>query len=182
MRLGQLTSRASTDIHFHRGNVLGNGSDGSTPSIDSILQPYYSEADSSPADQTNGCDLLISNPPYISPHEFGNGTTARSVRLFEPKLALVPPSLVTGEESDRPEDIFYYHILALSFKLRAKVTVLECGDMGQAKRIVSLHDTLASRELGQFRAEIWPSSERDLTENGFHATDGSRAVIIRRLS
>jgi methylase of polypeptide subunit release factors len=181
LQLGQLTSRASTDIHFHRGNVLGNGSDDSITSIDSILQPYYLEPGSSLADQTDGCHLLISNPPYISRSEFGNGTTARSVRLFEPKMALVPPSLVTGDEPDRPEDIFYHRILALAFKLRAKITVLECGDIVQAKRVVALYETLASRESGQFSAEVWPSCERDLLENGFHATDGSRGVIIRRL-
>ncbi|KAJ5985128.1 hypothetical protein N7499_008594 [Penicillium canescens] len=181
LQLGQLTSRASTDIHFHRSNVLGNGSDDSILSIDSILQPYYLESGSSLADQSGGCDLLISNPPYISQSEFGNGTTARSVRLFEPKMALVPPSLVTGDEPGRPEDIFYHRILALAFKLRAKITVLECGDILQAKRVVALYETLASRESGQFSAEVWPSCEHDLLENGFHATDGSRGVIIRRL-
>ena len=181
LQLGQLTPRASTDIHFHRGNVLGNGSDDSILSIDSILQPYYLESGSSLADQTGGCDLLISNPPYISQSEFGNGTTARSVRLFEPKMALVPPSLVIGGEHGRPEDIFYHRILALALKLRAKITVLECGDIVQAKRVVALYETLASRESGQFSAEVWPSCEHDLLENGFHATDGSRSVIIRRL-
>jgi methylase of polypeptide subunit release factors len=181
LQLGQLTCRASTDIHFQRGNVLGNGSDDTVPSIDSILQTYHQELGSLSADQIGGCDLLISNPPYISQHEFGNGTTARSVRLFEPKLALVPPSLATGEELDRPEDVFYHRILALMFKLNAKITVLECGDIVQAQRVLALHETLAATESDQFNTEVWPSTERDLAENGFHATDGSRAVIIRRL-
>ena len=35
-------------------------------------------------------DILTSNPPYISPRSY-NTCTARSVRNFEPKLALVPP-------------------------------------------------------------------------------------------
>jgi hypothetical protein len=35
-------------------------------------------------------DILISNPPYISPTGYWK-TTTRSVRGFEPKLALVPP-------------------------------------------------------------------------------------------
>ncbi|KAJ5753822.1 uncharacterized protein N7511_007975 [Penicillium nucicola] len=181
LQLGKLTSRASTDIQFHRGNVLGSSSDDPIPSIDSLFLPYNLKSSSSPADQTADCDLLISNPPYISQHEFGNGTTARSVRLFEPKMALVPPSSVT-EGAGRPEDIFYHRILALAFKLRAKITVFECGDLDQAKRVIALHETLASRESGQYRAEVWPSSEGDLAENGFHATDGSRGVIIQRLS
>lgn len=35
-------------------------------------------------------DILISNPPYISPSAYWK-TTTRAVRKFEPKLALVPP-------------------------------------------------------------------------------------------
>ncbi|OJD11721.1 hypothetical protein AJ78_07557 [Emergomyces pasteurianus Ep9510] len=39
----------------------------------------------------NMITVLVSNPPYISPTQFINGTTARSVRKYEPRLALVPP-------------------------------------------------------------------------------------------
>ncbi|CAG8228854.1 unnamed protein product [Penicillium nalgiovense] len=184
LQLGQLASSAGTDIRFHRADVLGHGSDNSVPSIESILQtqlPNLGASDTSPADQESGCDLLISNPPYISQTEFRNGTTARSVRRFEPKLALVPPHEGSEVEDCMPEDIFYHRILTLAFKLRAKLTVLECGDSHQANRVVALHKRLASAESGQFSAEVWPSRERDLAENGFHATDGSRCVIIQAL-
>ncbi|KAJ5261878.1 hypothetical protein N7505_008745 [Penicillium chrysogenum] len=143
--------------------------------------PNFGASDTSPPVQESGCDLLISNPPYISQTEFRNGTTARSVRRFEPKLALVPPHSGSGVEDCMPEDIFYHRILTLAFKLRAKLTVLECGDSHQASRVVALHNRLASTESGQFSAEVWPSRERDLAENGFHATDGSRCVIIQAL-
>ncbi|CAI7597885.1 unnamed protein product [Penicillium crustosum] len=184
LQLGQLASTADTDIHFYRADVLGDGSDNSVPSIESILQiqpPNFGGLDISSPHQKSECDLLISNPPYISQIEFRNGTTARSVRRFEPKLALVPPHSGPGMEDCMPEDIFYLRILTLAFKLKAKLTVLECGDSHQANRVVALHKRLASAETGRFSAEVWPSREQDLAENGFHATDGSRGVIIQAL-
>lgn len=184
LQLGQLASTAGTDIHFYRADVLGHGSDNSVPSIESILQtqpPIFEGLGISSPDQESECDLLISNPPYISQTEFRNGTTARSVRRFEPKLALVPPHSGSGVEDCMPEDIFYHRILTLAFKLKAKLTVLECGDSHQADRVVALHKRLASAESRQFSAQVWPSREQDLAENGFHATDGSRGVIIQAL-
>ena len=176
LQLGNLASNAATDIRFRRADVLGSGSGDSIPSVESILQTQLSTL--APA-YDSGCDLLISNPPYISQTEFRNGTTARSVRRFEPKLALVPP-LSLGEEDCRPEDIFYHRILTLALRWKAKITVLECGDIFQANRVLALHNRLAG-ESGRFSVEIWPSQEQDLAENGFHATDGSRGVIIQRL-
>ncbi|KGO63679.1 hypothetical protein PITC_072060 [Penicillium italicum] len=184
LELGQLAPSAGTDIHFHRADILGHDSDNSVPSIESILQPQFPNfgaLDISSPDQESGCDLLISNPPYISQLEFCNGTTARSVRRFEPKLALVPPHSGSGVEDCMPEDIFYHRILTLAYTLKAKLTVLECGDSHQAHRVVALHKRLASAESGHFSAEVWPSREQDLAENGFHATDGSRGVIIQTL-
>ncbi|KAJ5972673.1 uncharacterized protein N7479_002591 [Penicillium vulpinum] len=183
LQLGQLEPSAATDIHFHGADVLGHGSGHSMPSIESLLQTQLPNfgLDTSPSDQESECDLLISNPPYISQKDFRNGTTARSVRRFEPKLALVPPYSGSGIEDCMPEDIFYHRILTLAFKLKAKLTVLECGDSNQANRVVALHRRLATAESGKFSAEVWPSREQDLADNGFHVTDGSRGVIIRTL-
>ncbi|KAJ5375361.1 hypothetical protein N7517_007367 [Penicillium concentricum] len=184
LQLGQLASSATTNIRFHRADVLEHGNDNSVPSIESILQtqfPNFRALNTSLPDQESGCDLLISNPPYISQTEFRNGTTARSVRRFEPKLALVPPYSGNEMEDCMPEDIFYHRILTLAFKLKAKLTVLECGDSSQANRVVALHRRLALAESGKFSAEVWPTREKDLADNGFHVTDGSRAVIIRTL-
>lgn len=176
LQIGQLAPSATADIHFHRADVLGDGSD-STPPIKLLLQYPCAKSVSNQSKHTQ-CDLLISNPPYISRTEFHNGTTARSVRLFEPELALVPPALVS--EDCRPEDIFYHRIITLAFELEAKITVLECGDMAQAQRVVVLHQILAT-DGKESNAEIWPSRECDLAEYGFHETDGSRCVIIQRL-
>ncbi|CAG8115817.1 unnamed protein product [Penicillium olsonii] len=173
VQLGHLAPHASTDIQFHRADVLGSGSDSLT-SIQSLLQSL--DRCTSPPSASVQYDLLISNPPYISRAEFRNGTTARSVRLFEPELALVPPTVT---ETGTPEDIFYRRILSLALELETPLAVLECGDMAQAQRVVALYERLGSNSHSS--AEIWPTSERDLAEYGFHETDGSRCVIIQRL-
>lgn len=178
LQLGLLGRRASTDISFHRADVLSQG-DQAIPSVEEILPDYFPKSTvSENAPLGFEFDVLVSNPPYISTSDFRNGTTARSVRLFEPRLALVPPlSLDSGSENGNPEDIFYHHLLSLSRKARAKITVLECGDIEQARRVVDMCNAMAS---DGFRAEVWPSSESDLDYYGFHSQDGSRCVIIRR--
>lgn len=104
-------------------------------------------------------DILISNPPYISPAQFGNGTTARSVRFYEPKLALVPPTampngerkpsesnqtlhveheLAAGTGLDSHADTFYPRLISISSLIKAKLSVFECGDPQQAQRVAEL--------------------------------------------
>ncbi|KAJ5677467.1 uncharacterized protein N7477_003100 [Penicillium maclennaniae] len=177
---GSLSRRASADLHFQRANVLGRAHD-SIPAVEEILPQYFSQPAISGESIETGCDLLISNPPYISASDFRDGTTARSVRLFEPRLALIPPASDSIETPyDRPEDIFYRRILALALKLRPKVTVLECGDMRQARRVFKMYTAMVSSHFEDSSAEIWPSTELDLAANGFHPYDGSRCVIIQR--
>ncbi|KAJ5180348.1 hypothetical protein N7492_003558 [Penicillium capsulatum] len=178
LHLGLLDHRASTDISFHRADVLGQN-DRSIPSVEEILPQYFpASAASKTVPLGFEVDVLVSNPPYISTSDFRNGTTARSVRLFEPRLALVPPATVDSEmRTGRPEDIFYHHLLSLSRRAGASITVLECGDIKQARRVVDMYNAKVSRG---FHAEIWPSSESDLRYYGFHPRDGSRCVIIRR--
>ncbi|KAG2417178.1 hypothetical protein HFD88_008396 [Aspergillus terreus] len=119
LHLGLLSSRAKSDVHFRRGDVLGTRHGGP------------------PGPQ---CDVLVSNPPYISPRSFWDGTTARSVRIFEPRLALVPPSLPSPSDRKftRQEDLFYHVLVELFFKLRAKLAVFECGSRLQAERVTYL--------------------------------------------
>lgn len=181
LQQGLLTRRASTDIQFHRADVLGPGDD-LTPSVEKVLGEYFDrpgEIDEPPLEP--GCDLLISNPPYISTADFRNGTTARSVRRFEPKLALVPPPQPIYPNSGfaRPEDIFYHRILEISLKLQTKVTVLECGDIEQADRVVEMYTSMTPKHCHS-EVEVWPSTERDMTSYGFHPNEGSRCVIIQR--
>jgi len=175
---GLLSRRACTDIHFQRADVLGRGND-SIPTVEEVLPKYFSQPGAS-NELSGRCDLLISNPPYISTSDFRNGTTSRSVRLFEPRLALVPSGSDSLENTDTLEDVFYRRILTLSIKLQAKITVLECGDMMQARRVVKMYAAMTSSHPDESSAEIWPSTEVDLAANGFHPYDGSRCVIIKR--
>ena len=97
-------------------------------------------------------DILISNPPYISPQSFDKDT-ARSVRNHEPKLALVPqrprrgtgPGLPPNQAVRDPGDIFYEPLLMLAERVNAKVVVLEIADSTQADRVLQLVRNSTSR-------------------------------------
>ncbi|KAJ5715058.1 uncharacterized protein N7483_012239 [Penicillium malachiteum] len=189
---GYLAESAGTQVQFQRADVLSQGSSESIPTVEGILPKLY-ELDLPKSNETGSeietevrLDLLISNPPYISNKDFWNGTTSRSVRRFEPQLALVPPPQPALPDECNAEDIFYHHILRLSLKSLARVTVLECGDIMQARQVVKMHDSMtqalaqSGREF-KFDVRIWPETERECAENGFHLYDGARCVIIRRM-
>lgn len=102
------------------------------------------------------CDIFISNPPYISPRDYMR-TTARSVRQFEPKLALVPPATNRGKEREIPShdewgDLFYHPLLNLAERLSAKLILLEVANMAQAKRVVAM---VLQRTTWNIGVEIW---------------------------
>ena len=81
-------------------------------------------------------DILISNPPYISPSAFRT-TTTRSVRGFEPKLALVPPQ-GSGKTDTERGDAFYPMLLVAARDVEAKVVLLEVADLHQALRVARM--------------------------------------------
>ncbi|EQL32310.1 hypothetical protein BDFG_05538 [Blastomyces dermatitidis ATCC 26199] len=116
IKLGRLDERAREEVSFVRGDVLselGAGDNlhlasnavwrggklahfttaagGNFSSSSSSSSNISTPTSTSPETDTNTITILLSNPPYISPAQFTNGTTTRSVRKFEPKLALVPP-------------------------------------------------------------------------------------------
>lgn len=177
VRLGLLSDRAKGDIHFRQGSVLPVPR-GDIPGVEDILQdfPRYSSNDGP------RCDVLVSNPPYIAPDSIWDGTTARSVRIFEPALALVPPTTASPciYESIRREDIFYYYIFHLGFKLRPNLIVLECGSRVQAERVVGIYDRISRTYPGYKTAVSLLSSEHlegisDISDGG-----GPFAVVIQR--
>jgi methylase of polypeptide subunit release factors len=106
-------------------------------------------------------DVLISNPPYISRRDYLR-TTSRSVRHYEPRLALVPPSSLSPQEEWIYEaDVFYPRLLAIAYHVGAQHALFEIGDLEQAKRVAAM--SVAS---GYWTVvEIW----RD--EPGDNATD-----------
>ncbi|KAE9965694.1 hypothetical protein EG328_009475 [Venturia inaequalis] len=82
-------------------------------------------------------DLLICNPPYISPNHFYT-TTSRSVRNFEPKLALVPPPSESGLTDEQQGDLFYPRLLHIADKLKSKILLMEVADLSQAERVAAM--------------------------------------------
>jgi methylase of polypeptide subunit release factors len=94
-------------------------------------------------------DILISNPPYISPAGYWK-TTTRSVRGYEPKLALVPP-FTTPRSDAQQGDMFYPRLLEIARDVEAKIVLLEVADLEQAYRVVR-----RARALDIFDGmEIW---------------------------
>ncbi|KAJ8068758.1 hypothetical protein OCU04_002454 [Sclerotinia nivalis] len=104
------------------------------------------------------CDVIISNPPYISEDGFNRETT-RSVRNWEPRLALVPnASKLDTRSSDggtgntslmKVEDIFYHRLLHFHSLLKSKILVMEVGDEAQARRVIKMARSSSDR------VEIW---------------------------
>lgn len=187
LRLGLLTGRSISEIQFRQGDVLGRqGND--VPGVEEVLSDYLSSPAcltklNSPSQQKYQCDVLISNPPYISPASFRDGTTARSVRIFEPELALVPPAAEHGSTTEvcLREDLFYHHLLSLSFQLSAKITILECGDRLQAKRVATLCKTIADKEqrADEMIVETWHTDDSDHAID-FSMGNGPWAVVLRQ--
>lgn len=101
-------------------------------------------------------DLVISNPPYVSPHAF-NETTSRSVRNYEPRIALVPlrggtiRTDSTAAETDSIGDAFYPRLLDIAERSNASLLLVEVADLEQARRVV----THAVRRRCWNKFEIW---------------------------
>lgn len=107
--------------------------------------------------EQGGWDMIISNPPYISPQSFGQDTS-RSTRSYEPKIALVPSysqSLAMEVEAASVDvsigDSFYSKLLDVAERSNAKILLVEVADMEQARRIVA--KGIERRYWYQF--EIW---------------------------
>lgn len=103
-------------------------------------------------------DVLISNPPYISPEDYWK-TTTRSVRGFEPKLALVPPK-VRGNMEVEEADVFYPRLLEIAQDSEAKVVLFEVADLNQAERVARMAQNLEIFD----GIEIW-RDQPDGTDN-----------------
>jgi hypothetical protein len=149
---GSLPASSEKDVLFFQDDVLA-------PHLKSIVTSLTSSTRSSQDKGPGSFDILISNPPYISPTEFAS-TTARSVRNWEPKLALVPPAITPTLKSGHVDDdevehgdLFYHTILTHARDVKAKVVVMEVGGKEQARRVVKIIDGFEqSMWVGR---EIW---------------------------
>ncbi|KAL6719680.1 hypothetical protein ACLMJK_001601 [Lecanora helva] len=84
-------------------------------------------------------DVVVSNPPYLSNNAFDKDTS-RSVRNFEPRIALMPtPSQMSAKNSPSNGpiggDAFFPRLLQIAQNADARVLLLEVADMDQAVRV-----------------------------------------------
>ena len=180
--MGELSPRAADEVHFVQADVLKEPEPEpgvkTTPSstgtglsdLSAVLPKFVPDGK---------WDVLMCNPPYISPMSYSNGTTRRSVRMYEPKLALVPPPVTSTppsayqsehldglKELSAPldpsshirEDSFYPRLLDIAIRHKTELTVMECGDREQAVRVRSLVGRLGRLNDGQLGDEGYSSS------------------------
>ncbi|KAI9683804.1 MAG: hypothetical protein M1829_004138 [Trizodia sp. TS-e1964] len=166
IRNHSLAPSAGKHVQFTRGNIFADG-----------FSPVWNPGtpgtlDGNGDDGMKEWDILISNPPYISITGFCK-ETSRSVRNWEPKLALVPKySDCSGEEDG---DSFYPRLLSIGEQARTKLVLLEVADLAQARRVVRTARSCASRYWQ--RIEIW----RDFPSQGNASTtivDGEEIVLL----
>lgn len=145
--LGYLPEQAADEIVFLHADVLLPSHPAPRPAapyLIDVIEEVLGKGIGKPE-----IDILTANPPYISPIHFSSGRTTRSVRRYEPRLALVPPSCSSQSSTSRlgwstltsspsPGDEFYHHILPLAKDLNARLTVLEVADTEQAERVAEL--------------------------------------------
>jgi methylase of polypeptide subunit release factors len=157
-------SRYNTRHNITRGYMPGPSS---SQSIEFSLGDIFSKDILNTLPQ---CDILISNPPYVSRDGFARDT-ARSVRNYEPRLAQVPTTEAHGGECQKAEDMFYARLLEIGRAVRSAVMLFETGGMGQALRVASM--AVRAGHLDGMRLEIW----RDWPD-AMPGLDEAREVVV----
>ncbi len=123
-------------------------------------------------------DIVISNPPYISETGF-NKDTNRSVRNWEPKLALVPPSVQYRDFThSHAEDIFYYKILDTARAGSARVVLMEVGDLQQALRVAQVALNTGLWNLVEIWRD-WPDQQPEIPNKVEDVVIGEHRIRIR---
>ncbi|KAI1497562.1 S-adenosyl-L-methionine-dependent methyltransferase [Biscogniauxia marginata] len=138
--------------------------------------------------------VLVANPPYVSARGFDRDT-ARAVRRYEPRRALVPPAAAAehGDWDCAPEDVFYARLLDVAAILGSEIAVFEVGGLDQAVRVVEMAAAAAREGRRWDDVEIWrdwpdmrPAGDevgvvrvagRDVSVRG---SGNGRAVFLRR--
>ena len=145
-RLGRLPDldERSRGFNYRIGDVLELG----FCAWENGLKGLNTETEQLRLDKDEEVDVLVANPPYISPWGFQKDTM-RSVRAWEPRLALLPPqqkeaSARSAAQSGETGDLFYGPIVDIAMRHRAKVVVMEVGDWAQAVRVAEI-----AREKGE---------------------------------
>lgn len=138
-----------------------------------------------PTDWAHGAnwDVVICNPPYVAPDDYAvGGRTEKSVRDYEPQLALVPPP---GEDAHiHPGDTFYPHIIRIARRSGAALLVMEVGDAAQAARVRKMVRHTKLSKAGFPYVETWHDDGTvipdEATENLRGTSSNARAVVVWR--
>jgi len=158
---GFLARQALEQVSFVKADILSNTS-------------YLERHPESPS----AWDIVISNPPYISQVGFSKDTN-RSVRNWEPKLALVPPVIQIGDPYPlHAEDIFYHKILGVARAGSAGIVLMEVGDMQQALRVAQMALNIGLWSLVEIWRD-WPDQEPDRPKEVAEAVVGGQRIQIR---
>lgn len=158
---GHLSQHALNQVSFVKADILPQS-----------FHPHGLSADHSE------WDIVISNPPYISEAGFSKDTN-RSVRNWEPKLALVPPKTRDGDLThSQAEDVFYYKILDTARAGSARIVLMEVGDLQQALRVAQIALNMGLWSLVEVWRD-WPDQEPDRPEEVEEAAVGQHRIRIR---
>jgi methylase of polypeptide subunit release factors len=158
---GHLSQHALNQVSFVKADILPQS-----------FHPHELSADHSE------WDIVISNPPYISEAGFSKDTN-RSVRNWEPKLALVPPKTRDGDLThSQAEDVFYYKILDTARAGSAQIVLMEVGDLQQALRVAQIALNMGLWSLVEVWRD-WPDQEPDRPEEVEEAAVGQLRIRIR---
>jgi methylase of polypeptide subunit release factors len=161
--------------HFHKPSP-----------VEFRLRDIYDDADGLQIDpQSKTVDIIISNPPYIGETAF-NKSTSRSVRNFEPRLALVPSRL--GEPGHGR--FFYWRLLQLHKQFRSRVLVMEVSGVRQAAMVSRLARLLCGSNNTIELWRDWPDQDTSRDKKSVKI-DGKwtfpvkgagsyRAIVLRR--
>jgi methylase of polypeptide subunit release factors len=169
-------TKSLNQIGFVQANVLASGSSSETSSeivsggslpLTEALERLYGNSD------PPTFDVLISNPPYVSPRSYLR-TTSRSVRDFEPKLALVP-SRPTSEDDTSTGDYFYPRLWQAAADVNAKVCLFEVAGLEQATRVAGM---ALQRSVWDV-VEIWRDDPRGRGEAMEEVIIAGQSVRVR---
>lgn len=182
--IGSLSSNSSA-ISFLQADVMADTPLNTKSNVSPLTDALQSKCKAS---EKPRWDILISNPPYISPSAFLR-TTARSVRKFEPQLALVPKAKSNNVPDETQGDAFYPRLLAIAVEVEAKVVLFEVADMDQAMRVAKmLHNQRVWKDVEIWRDEPDPTSFDSIQaseagsdgETTIRGTGNGRSVFARR--
>ncbi|KAF8248860.1 S-adenosyl-L-methionine-dependent methyltransferase [Wilcoxina mikolae CBS 423.85] len=110
--------KPASKVEFIEGDVLAHD-------IDELVYSIHACFDEIDPVMRESVDVVVANPPYISAGGYAR-ETARSVRLWEPRVAL---------EAEEDGDVFYPQIGRIAWSLGAKAVVAEVGGWEQAERV-----------------------------------------------